>query len=97
MLKKYKAFSLIECLIVITIIVILTSITIPTIKFIDKKILNAEVTNLYTTFNYLRQKAIASNKVLELKFNKEKNSYQYFVNSKEIFIKIWNLELCLIP
>jgi type II secretory pathway pseudopilin PulG len=71
------SFSLIELIVAISIFVLILSFSIPKQSFFDDILLQHEIENLFTTFSYLQQKAIASNEKLELHFTQTSNSYFY--------------------
>jgi type II secretory pathway pseudopilin PulG len=72
-----KSFSIFELLLVLAAIAILFTITIPRLSFFSHFLLQGEVEKLFSTFNYLQQKAIASNSEQELFFDLAKNYYFY--------------------
>jgi Tfp pilus assembly protein FimT len=74
---KQKAFSLIEIVIIISIIVILFFISLPRLCFIQRFVLRSETDKLFTVFSFLQQKAIASNQEQQLYFDVGKNVYSY--------------------
>ena len=75
--ENKKAFTLIELLLVCTLIVILSSFALPQLLFISKASLTRELDGLYSTCIYLQQKAMATNKNQDLVFDTHKNSYIY--------------------
>ena len=78
-LKKYfkRAFSLIEILVCISILLVLASTTIPRFFDVDKALLMHELDKLFVTFSYVQQKAIASNTQQMIRFELVTNSYFY--------------------
>lgn len=71
------SFSLIELIVAISLFMLIFSFSIPKRSFFNNILLQHELENLYTTFSYLQQKAIASNEKLELHFTATSNSYTY--------------------
>mgnify|MGYP006290206435 FL=1 len=90
-IKKRKAFSLIEILIVIAILFTLFTVSFSRFSFFNKFIVKSEVDNLYNTFYFLQQKAIAGNCEQKLYFDLNNNSYFYFLNGKKVNHKLANL------
>jgi type II secretory pathway pseudopilin PulG len=76
------AYSIIETIVALSIIIILVSLSIPFFFNIKKYLLINEVDKLFVTFSYMQQKALASNKIQELFFDLENNSYHYTESNK---------------
>jgi Tfp pilus assembly protein FimT len=74
---KKKAFSLIETVIIVSIIAILFFITLPKLSFMNRFVLQNETGKLFSVFSFLQQRAIASNQEQMLCFDIENNSYSY--------------------
>ncbi|MFC1894615.1 Tfp pilus assembly protein FimT/FimU [Candidatus Dependentiae bacterium] len=72
-------FSLLELIIVVAAIVILFTLTIPKMSFLNNFLLKNEVDRLYCTFSFLQQRAIASNSEQKLFFDMNKNTY-FFID-----------------
>jgi competence protein ComGC len=72
-----KAFSLIELFIVFTLIFLTLSISIPNIGFFEKQTLKRETQKLFSVLEFLRKKAIATNKNQSLILDIEQNKYTY--------------------
>ena len=78
MLKKVSKGSLLfELLIVTCVLCFLATASVVRLGFFDKFKLFAEFNSLYSTFEYLRQAAIADNRVYELIFDLKNNYYKY--------------------
>ena len=91
MKTNFNAFSLIEILVVIAIIFTVATVSFSRFSFFNKFIVKNEVDNLYNTFSFLQQKAIASNCEQKLYFDLNSNSYFYFLNGKKVNHKLANL------
>lgn len=76
------AFSLLELLVVLSLLIILFTFTIPKQRYFTCVLLQNEIDQLYTTFSFLRNKAIASNTKQELHIFSEKNFYTYYTKNK---------------
>jgi len=72
-----KAFSLIEIIVVLGIILLLFLLSVPKISFINKFILQNEADKVHTVLNYLKEKAITSNQEQDLIFDLKENGYSY--------------------
>lgn len=74
---RKSAFSLIELMLSITIILILFLIAAPKLSFMDDYFLYREQDVLCATIAYVQHKAIATNQSQILSFDLNKNSYTY--------------------
>lgn len=83
MIRK-RAFSLIEVLIVLSLIVVILTVSIPRFEFLNEHILSFELEKLFTIFIYLQQSAIASNKILFFVINEKDQSYVYSTGPTKI-------------
>lgn len=72
-----KAFSLIELLIFLSLILVMVTVAVPRLDFFNNYFLSHELDKLFVTFSYLQQKAIAGNKKYSITFNLADNSYSY--------------------
>lgn len=75
--NKSKGSSLIELLVVLSIIAILISITIPSIIFLKQHALSSEIDRLQIICQYLQKKAINNSKKEYLNFNLKEHTYFY--------------------
>ncbi|MBD3231995.1 hypothetical protein GF322_05060 [Candidatus Dependentiae bacterium] len=74
--QNIKSFSLIELMLVLSTIIILLTISIPQITFLNKFILKNEVDKIFTLFCFTQQKAITCNQQQEIIFDLNQNSYK---------------------
>jgi len=81
---KQTAFTLIELLITISLVIIIITFTVPNQFYLTNTILQNEIETLYTTITYLQQKAIASNTKQKLVFCVATNSYRYKQRQKTV-------------
>ena len=72
----YKGFTLIETMVVVCLFVVIATIGIMQLSFLDSIIMHAEVNKLAATCSYLRQKAMTTNAEYVLVFDTEKNEYR---------------------
>lgn len=80
MLKK--SFTLIEILVVLSLLLVVVAITAPRSLLFNNYLLSYELEKLFITFTYLQQKAIAGNKKLVLEIDQTNNKYSFsFQNS----------------
>lgn len=75
--RKRVAFSIIELMLVLCIMVLLFSISIPKMSFVNRFLVENEVDKMFTAFSFLQQRAIASNQEQEIIFDPAQNSYFY--------------------
>jgi Tfp pilus assembly protein FimT len=75
--KLIKFFTLYEIIIVLAIITFILTISIPRTDIFRQKVIILELDKLFNIFNYLQQRAIASNNSQQLTFNIKNNSYLY--------------------
>lgn len=71
------AFTLIEISIVLALLMLIMTISLPGIWFLKQQAVACELEKLNMAFAYLQQAAITSNKNLSLKFDPSTNSYSY--------------------
>lgn len=71
------AFTLIEISIVLALLMLIMTISLPGIWFLKQQTVACELEKLNMAFAYLQQAAITSNKNLNLKFDLSTNSYSY--------------------
>jgi len=83
-LSKQLSFSLIELLIVIALITLLFSITLPSTNYFLDHLMTSETDRLCTTIIFLRQKALASNTPQTVYLNQATHSYSYKSGEKTI-------------
>lgn len=76
-LKRNASFSLLELMVVISILIIVLAITFPSLSFIEDSYLSHELDILYSTFCFMQKKAWASNQVQAIIFDIKDNSYSY--------------------
>jgi Tfp pilus assembly protein FimT len=74
---KRPAFSLIETVLIVSIIVILLFISLPKLSFVNRFVLQNETEKLFSVFSFLQQRAIASNREQLLFFDINHNAYSY--------------------
>jgi len=82
--KSGAAFTLIELLLTLSILLIIVTIGIPHFLNRDQFLLQHELEKLEVVCTYLQQKAAASNQKQTLIFDPQANSYWYIKNSKKI-------------
>ncbi len=70
-----QGFSLIELTIVLALILLITTLTLPSFWFFKRQLVASQAEKLHMVFNYMQQSAISCNKNLSLKFST--NSYTY--------------------
>lgn len=83
-MRRQKAFSLIELMITVTVVLVLFCLTMPKLGFFDQYFLYREQDLLCATIAYTQHKAIATNKQQTLTFDLDKNSYSYSYPSNNI-------------
>ena len=71
-----KGFTLIEAMVVVCLFVVIATLGIMQLSFLDSTILHAEANKLAAVCSYLRQKAISTNTEYVLVFDLEKNEYR---------------------
>jgi prepilin-type N-terminal cleavage/methylation domain-containing protein len=71
-----KGFTLIEVMVVVCLFVVIATLGIMQVSFLDSTILHAETNKLAAVCSYLRQKAIATNAECVLTFDVGKNEYR---------------------
>jgi len=71
----HKGFSLIELIIVLSLLLLITTLTLPSFWFFKRQLVASQAEKLHMVFNYMQQSAISCNKNLSLKFSN--NSYSY--------------------
>jgi hypothetical protein len=77
MKKAKKAFSIFELILVLAIMILVFSVSVPKKSFINRFLLENEVDKLFTVFSFLQQRAIASNQEQEITFDLVQNTYFY--------------------
>lgn len=85
-----KAFSLIEILVVISIIFLISTTSFYRFSFFDKFLVKNETQHLFNAMSFLQQKAISSNTNQQLFFDLKNNCYFYFSNNKKNNHKLAN-------
>jgi competence protein ComGC len=85
--SKKISFSLMEVLVVICIFSILIILTFPMILN-EKCYLDSDVNNIHTTFIYLQQRTLASNKNNSLSIDTKNNCLSFKKNNSSIIIKL---------
>lgn len=76
-LKNKKSFSLFELIVVVAMVVILFTITIPKMFFVNRFLVENEVDKMFAIFSFLQQRAIASNQEQAVIFDLSQNTYFY--------------------
>lgn len=71
-----KGFTLIEAMVVVCLFVVLATLGMMQLSFLDATIAHAEIDKLVAVCSYLRQKAIATNTEYVLTFDTQKNEYR---------------------
>ena len=71
-----KGFTLIEVMVVLCLCVLIATLGMMHISFLDSMIVHAQVDRLAAICSYLREKAIATNSEYVLTFDIEKNEYR---------------------
>lgn len=71
-----KGFTLIEVMVVVCLFVVIATMGIMQLSFLDSTIIHAEVDKLVAVCSYLRQKAISTNTECVLTFDSEKKEYR---------------------
>lgn len=74
---SYRAFSLIELMITMALVVVVISFTVPRTNFFARFLVQAEINKLYAVFSYLQQRALVSNQVQELSFDVSAQAYTF--------------------
>ena len=86
---KNRGFSLIETIIVISIILVVFYFTIPKINFMSRFIVKNETDKLFSICSFLQQRAVASNKEHQLFFDVKEKTYLYKLeNGKDFFYRL---------
>lgn len=70
-------FSIIEIVIFLAIIVLLTTITLTNFWFLQRSVVQLELSQLQAAFDYTRQLAIATNQAQTITFDQTNHSYNY--------------------
>lgn len=73
-----KGFSLIELLVVLALVLLITTLTMPSLWFLKRQAVACEAEKLHMVFCYMQQSAIACNKNLLLKFRTNSYSYEQY-------------------
>jgi prepilin-type N-terminal cleavage/methylation domain-containing protein len=87
-MKIRAAFTLIELLIVTTIIVILCGIAVPHFFVPEDYVVQQELDRISTLLVYLQQRAMARHEVQELCFLPHQNCYAYDKNQKRVTFQL---------
>jgi prepilin-type N-terminal cleavage/methylation domain-containing protein len=74
---NYKAFTLIELMVVICLIALLAGMGVMQFSFLDATITHAELDKLMTACLYMQQLAIATNEEKQLLFDINKHEYRF--------------------
>ena len=77
MIKAVRGFSLIEMMIVIALIMLIASMAMINTHYLNKTVVHTEIDLLYNTCCYLQHMAMATNQEQELRFDIEKQSYNF--------------------
>lgn len=77
MFENQRSFSLIELMIVVSLMVVLVSFLIPDISFRKDLLLIQELDRLEALFYTLQQRAVSTGEKIVLSFDIDKNSYSY--------------------
>ncbi len=75
MITAKQGFFLMEFLIVITLIMVIIGLALPSLSFLNNTVLKSEVEKLAMVCYYLRQYALATHKEQKLTFNQARQSY----------------------
>jgi type II secretory pathway pseudopilin PulG len=75
--KNKNSFSLIELLVVVALVVLVVTFTVPRTTFVVRFLVQAEINKLYSIFSYLQQRAMVSNQVQELSFDIARHAYRF--------------------
>src|SRR5258708_8342666 len=74
--NKY-GITLIEILVVLCLVMLLASLVVTNVSFLDHTITHTQVDKLYNICYYLRQQAMATNREMVLSFDVRNNSYSF--------------------
>ncbi|MCK4650630.1 hypothetical protein KAT08_00495 [Candidatus Babeliales bacterium] len=89
-MKKF-AFSLVEIVITLAIVIVVFYISLPSLNFINRFILQNEANKLFSVFSFLQYRAIASNKEQKLFFDLKNKCCSYNKSKrKKILYKVPN-------
>lgn len=75
--KTSKSFSVVELVVVMAILTIVLSVSVPRVTNLDRYFMLNELEKMFMTFSYLQQKAIAGNCVQELTFDETNRTFCY--------------------
>ncbi len=78
------SFSFIELFVVIAIVLIVFTFSVPRLSFVNRFLVRNEVDKLFTLFSFLQQRAIASNQEQEIVFNTKNRMYSYNLKNSDI-------------
>src|SRR3989304_2106738 len=85
-MKKSPGFSLIEVLIVLSLISLIVGLTVNNFSFLNRRLVRSEVDKLYSVCMFMQRQAMATNSVQTLQFNRAANSY-IFNGQEEYLVK----------
>jgi prepilin-type N-terminal cleavage/methylation domain-containing protein len=74
-MKYKKGFSLIELMVVVSLVLILASITIANFSYFQRNIIHLEINKLYAACMYAQRCAMVTNKPQKLKFDRVRRLY----------------------
>jgi Tfp pilus assembly protein FimT len=87
-----KAFSIIESIAVIFIILIITAVTVPNyFRFASRKKLDTAARNIQTTLRSARSHAVTRRENVTVSFDQSNNTYEVTDSSGDIIDKIYSL------
>lgn len=72
----HKGFTLIETIVAVCLFVVIATLGIMQLSFLDSIIMHAEINKLAAVCSYVRQKAMTTNTEYVLVFDTEKNEYR---------------------
>lgn len=84
------AFSLVECMIVLSLIFIIVVLSVPHLSFFNKRLVRADIEKMVMTASYLQRFALVSGRKQELHFDQSHKQYMsngrvYKLNDRVLF------------
>ena len=76
-MRQPPGFSLIELLIVLSLISLIIGLTVSNFSFLHRGLIRSEIDKLYAACMFMQRKAMVSNSVQTLQFDPAANSYQF--------------------
>jgi len=83
-MRNFKAFTLIELIVVICLCTLLAGIAVLNVSFLDATIVRMELNKLMTACLYMQQLAIATNEEKYLVFDEHTNEYRFDVYHEKL-------------